>query len=110
MIGALASAPCFKPPKTDAGRRVVKLSADVSAALREHGRAEVARQLAAAAWAEGDLVFCTGAGKPLNPNNLYSQEQAMQCPAQRVIAAAHGRALGQRVRSGVRWQGARRPT
>ena len=30
-----------------------------------------ARKLAAAEWADGDLVFCTGEGKPINPNNLY---------------------------------------
>jgi integrase len=70
-IGVLAGAPCIKPPKTDAGRRVVKLSADVVAALKDHRRAQVERQLSAPAWAEGGLVFCTGEGKPLNPNNLY---------------------------------------
>jgi hypothetical protein len=35
-IGVLAGAPCIKPPKTDAGQRVVKLSADVVAALTNH--------------------------------------------------------------------------
>lgn len=70
-IGVLAGAPCVKPPKTDAGRRVVKLSADVVTALGKHRISQVARQLAAASWADGDLVFCTSEGKPLNPNNLY---------------------------------------
>ena len=70
-IGVLAGAPCVKPPKTYAGRRVVKLSADVIAALGKHRLAWAARKLAAAEWADGDLVFCTGEGKPLNPNNLY---------------------------------------
>lgn len=35
-IGVLAGAPCVKPPKTDAGRRVVKLSVDVIAELTKH--------------------------------------------------------------------------
>ena len=29
------------------------------------------RPCLALSWAAGDLVFCTGEGKPLNPNNLY---------------------------------------
>ena len=70
-IGVLAGAPCIKPPKTDAGRRVVKLSADVVAALAKHRLAWAARKLAASKWANGDLVFCTGEGKPIDPNNLY---------------------------------------
>lgn len=76
-IGVLAGAPHVKLPKTDAGRRVVRLSADVVAALKEHRKAQVERQLAAEAWAEGDLVFCTGEGKPLNPNNLYRNYDAL---------------------------------
>ena len=35
-VQVLAGAPCLVPPKTEAGRRVVKLSADVVDALREH--------------------------------------------------------------------------
>jgi integrase len=56
-IGVLAGAPCIKPPKTDAGQRVVKLSADVVAALTKHCITWAARNLAAEEWADGDLVF-----------------------------------------------------
>jgi integrase len=70
-IGVLAGAPCIKPPRTDAGQRVVKLSADVVAALTKHRITWAARNLAAEEWADGDLVFCAGEGKPINPNNLY---------------------------------------
>jgi integrase len=28
-------------------------------------------RLAAAEWEDNDLVFCTGNGRPINPNNLY---------------------------------------
>jgi hypothetical protein len=56
-IGVLAGAPCIKPPKTDAGQRVVKLSADVVAALTKHRITWAARNLAAEEWADGDLVF-----------------------------------------------------
>jgi integrase len=70
-VQVLHGAPSIQPPKTDAGRRAVKLSADVIAALAAHRVAWAARKLAAATWADGDLVFCTREGKPLNPANLY---------------------------------------
>lgn len=76
-VQVLAGAPCIQPPKTDAGRRVVKLSADVIDALRTYRTEWVKRQLAASAWTEGDLVFCTAEGKPLNPNNLYRNYEAI---------------------------------
>jgi integrase len=52
----LNGAPCIQQPKTDAGRRIVKLSADVVAALLAYRKAWAARQLAAPAWADADLV------------------------------------------------------
>lgn len=73
----LAGAPSIQQPKTDAGRRTVKLSADVVAALEKHRLAWVERKLSAASWTDLDLVFCTGEGKPLNPNNLYRAYNAI---------------------------------
>ena len=69
-ISILRGAPVVTAPKTDAARRTMPLPTDVAEAMREHRKAWVARRLAADTW-EGDLVFCTRDGKPLNPNNLY---------------------------------------
>ena len=70
-------APCNQPPKSDAGRRIVKLSTDVVAVLTKYRVAWAARQLAATEWSDDDLVFCTGSGKPLNPNDLYRNYDAI---------------------------------
>jgi integrase len=69
-ISILKGAPIVTEPKTPAARRKIGLPPDVAEAMREHRKAWVARRLAASTW-EGDLVFCTRDGKPLNPNNLY---------------------------------------
>jgi integrase len=58
-------------PKSAAATRTVLLDADTVAALRAHRKRQAARQLAAAIWAEGDLVFTTGHGKPLHPGNIH---------------------------------------
>src|SRR5215212_4049551 len=73
----LDGAPIIQTPKTDASRRAVKLSADVVVALRKHRVAHAERRLASSQWVESDLVFCTRDGKPLNPNNLYRNYQAI---------------------------------
>jgi integrase len=49
----------------------------MKAALAKYRVVWAARQLAAADWADGDLVFCTGSGKPLNPNNMYRNFEAI---------------------------------
>lgn len=55
----------------------MKLSADVVAALREHRKAWLARRLAAAAWQDTDLIFCTRTGGPINPNNIARAYEAI---------------------------------
>lgn len=70
-IVILRGAPVVAEPKTAASKRRMRLPPDVVEALRAHRAAWLSQQLAARTWAEGDLVFCTREGKPLNPNNLY---------------------------------------
>lgn len=72
-VQLLNRAPHIQTPKTDA----VKLSPDAVTALNDHRKEWIARKLAASAWDDGDLVFCTNAGKPLNPNNLYRNYHAI---------------------------------
>jgi integrase len=73
----LDGSPIIQGLKTDASRRAVKLSSDVVAALRTHRLAYAERRLASSQWADKDLVFCTRDGKPLNPNNVYRNYQAI---------------------------------
>jgi integrase len=67
----LKGSPVIQTPKPEAARRSVKLSAEVVAALRKHRLAQTERRLASQQWVDGDLVFCTRDGKPINPNNVY---------------------------------------
>jgi integrase len=73
----LNGSPIIQTPKTAASRRTVQLSTDVVAALRKHRLAQTERRLASPQWADSDLVFCTRDGKPLNPNNVYRNYQAI---------------------------------
>jgi integrase len=64
--------PIIQEPKSAAARRVVKLDPETVAMLRSHRAQQLERRLALGPiWHELDLVFCTGDGKALNPNNLY---------------------------------------
>ena len=57
--------------KTAAGARTVRLTADTLAVLRAHrDRQAFARRAAGDAWADHDLIVCTGTGTPVNPNNV----------------------------------------
>ena len=72
-----AGAPQIQTPKTSTAQRAVKLSADVVTALRTHRTAWLARKLAAPAWQETGLIFCTRSGGPLNPNNIARSYEAL---------------------------------
>ena len=80
-VALLGGAPSVQSPKSPAARRTIKLSAGIVDSLAKHRVAQVARRLAAESWKDGDLVFCTGEGNPINPNNLYRNFDA-------IIAAA----------------------
>ena len=61
--------PTLSTPKTERGRRVVRLDGFTVAALREHRKRQVAERLAAGdAWSnELDLVFTDELGRPVHP-------------------------------------------
>ncbi len=81
-VGLVAGAPVVKTPKSKASRRTIPVQQEVIAALREHKARQNARRLALGAiWEDHDLVFTTGAGKPVNPNNLAADYN-------RLVAAA----------------------
>jgi integrase len=86
----LGGAPFIQPPKTIAARRTIKLSSDIVDALARHRHTQVERRLAARSWIEGDLVFCTGEGKLLNPNNLYRNFDAIVAAARIKRISPHG--------------------
>jgi integrase len=68
---ALRGHAAFSQPKTPRSRRSAALLDPVTLALREHKRRQNAQRLAlGATWQDHDLVFCTGLGTPINPDNL----------------------------------------
>jgi integrase len=61
----------FAEPKTKKGRRAIDLPPSSVAVLAAHRDAQAAeRALAGADWRDGDLVFCTQRGKPLQQRNV----------------------------------------
>lgn len=54
-------------PKTNAGRRAIRLSPACVAALKEHKKWQATRRLAASEWQDTELIFTTGEGKPIQP-------------------------------------------
>jgi integrase len=69
----LNNAPAIQTQKTSAARRTIRISQEIIDALSKHRLAQVERRLAAPSWNDGDLVFCTGEGKVINPNSLYDR-------------------------------------
>jgi integrase len=64
--------PVMQEPKSPSARRTIKLAPEAVAMLRTHRTAQLECRLALGSlWHDNDLVFCTGDGKVLNPNNLY---------------------------------------
>ena len=61
----------FGTGKTPKSRRTVTLPASTVASLKEHKRRQNAERLKAGdQWEDGDLVFCTARGRPLDHNNV----------------------------------------
>jgi integrase len=61
----------FTEPKTRAGRRLVPLSADTVAVLREHRKLQAEERLAAGSlYGAENLVFADELGQPFNPSNV----------------------------------------
>jgi integrase len=64
-------------PKTERARRTVPLSPAVVAMLKKHKRQQAEERLRAAnVWEDHGLVFCTEAGRPVEPRNLLREVEA----------------------------------
>ena len=59
--------------KTRAGRRVVSLPCAAIEALRRHRVRQCQERLSAREWADGDLVFTSTSGTPMNPANFTAR-------------------------------------
>jgi integrase len=60
--------------KSAAGKRVIGLPGELADMLKLHAEAQaVERRMAAQLWQEGDWVFTTPIGRPLNPNSDYHE-------------------------------------
>jgi len=61
----------FTEPKTASSRRTIPIGRTAVEVLRRHRKAQAAeRLLAGRAWHDGDLVFATTIGTPVNSSNL----------------------------------------
>ena len=58
-------------PKSEGSIRALALPASLQAALRAHRARQHRERLAAAAWLDPELVFCTTLGTPIEPRNVY---------------------------------------
>jgi integrase len=58
-------------PKTERARRTLRIGADVAAILREHRLRQLEERLAAGSlWHDGDFVFASSVGTPLDSQNV----------------------------------------
>jgi integrase len=69
--------PVIQEPKSAAARRTIDLDPDTIAALRVHRDRQAFTRKRAAFWQDNDLVFCTGNGLVLNPNNVLRNYAAI---------------------------------
>lgn len=61
-------------PKTASGKRTIPVGRSTIDALRAHRTAQVAERLRVGpAWQDGDLVFASQTGAPVDPSNLLSR-------------------------------------
>jgi integrase len=69
-------------PKTERARRTLRLGADSLVALREHRRRQLEERLAAGRrWVDGDFVFTTSIGTPLDSRNVTKAFQRVLAQA-----------------------------
>jgi len=68
----------FTEPKTASSRRTIPIGRTAVEVLRRHRKAQAAeRLLAGRAWHDGDLVFATTIGTPVNSSNLRTLYYAL---------------------------------
>jgi integrase len=65
----------FQGPKTDRGRRMIRLGKGLLEELQHHYQNEIPRKMAIAgsAWQENDLIFPSGKGTPRNGYNVSKE-------------------------------------
>ena len=64
----------FSEPKTRAGRRTVKLGEGTLQSLREHyQKQQMDKEVTGTRWKEGDLIFPSTIGTPLDQSNLLGE-------------------------------------
>jgi integrase len=82
-VGLERGKTAIKPkPKTEASRRTVAVDAAIIAALEEHSDRQNAQRVEADdAWQDHDLVFASGHGTPINPNNLLRDFRRLMAQA-----------------------------
>jgi integrase len=68
--------PVIQEPKSKAANRTIDLDPATVAALRVHKDRQTFKRKGAAFWEDHDLVFCTGNGRILNPNNVLRNFEA----------------------------------
>ena len=74
--------PTLSIPKTNAGRRTVRLSPACITALKEYKKRQAARRLAAPVWEDTTgLLFTTGEGKAVQPRVLSRAFDVLQAKA-----------------------------
>jgi integrase len=69
--------PVLQEPKSPAAKRTIDLDPATVAALRSHRDRQAFRRKSAACWQDHNLVFCTGSGGVLNPNNVLRNFAAL---------------------------------
>ena len=76
--------------KSKAGDRLVFLDHDTAALLREHRKAQLkARMVAGPAWADNDLVFCQGDGRPWLPDHVSKKFKRLAAQAGVPVVKLH---------------------
>ncbi len=68
----------FTEPKTDSSRRTIPIGRTAVEVLRRHRKGQAAERLRAGrAWQDGDLVFATTIGTPVDASNLRAEYYAI---------------------------------
>jgi integrase len=70
LIQVKNQTPLFGAPKSETSRRTISLPVAAVTALRAHKARQAEEHLAAAHWADYDLVFCSAIGTPLLRRNV----------------------------------------
>jgi integrase len=69
--------PVIQEPKSQAAKRTIDLDPATVTALRSHKDRQAFQRWVTTFWENHDLVFCTGNGRILNPNNVLRNFDAI---------------------------------